>query len=187
MVNDLTKRFSKNPSVGIAYVYCDFQRRHEQKIDDLLASLLKQLAESYPFLPERVKKLYNHHNTIRTRPSLEDISRTLHSVADNYSKVFIIVDALDECQASDHCRARLLSELFNLQKRHGTNILATSRFIPEIVDQFQGSLRLEIRAREEDVWTYLDHHMSPERAFLRKNLELQEEIKGKIAQVVGGM
>ena len=31
------------------------------------------------------------------------------------SRVFIVIDALDECQASDGCQARFLSEIFNLQ------------------------------------------------------------------------
>src|SRR5262249_2290591 len=118
VVDDLTKRFSKDLRIGISYVYCSFQRKHEQKIDNLLASLLKQLAESYPSLPETVKDLYDHHKAKRTRPSLEEILSTLHSVVAKYSRVFIIVDALDECQVSGNCRARLLLELFNLQKRH---------------------------------------------------------------------
>lgn len=188
VVDNLITKFRGDWRIGIAYVYCNFQRINEQKIDDLLASLLKQLAKGSSFLPVSVKDLYDrHNNNMRTRPSLQEISDTLHSVTDKYSRVFIIVDALDECQASDSCRSGLLSELFNLQKRHGTNTLATSRFIHEIVDRFRGALRLEIRAREEDVQTYLDYHMSPERAFLRKNPELQKKIKRKIVQAVDGM
>lgn len=45
---------------------------------------------------------------------LVGVSRTLQSVADLYSRVFIIIDALDECQASHGCRARLLTEIFAL-------------------------------------------------------------------------
>ena len=138
VVNELTDRFSTDLSIGITYFYCNFQRKHEQKTHDLLASLLKQLAKSYPSLPGSVKDLYDRHKAKRTRPSLEEISSTLHSVAAKYSRVYIIVDALDECQALDGHRARLLSELFTLQERHRANILATSRFIPEIVDKFKG-------------------------------------------------
>lgn len=187
VVDYLFKRFHNDSAVGIAYIYCNFQRKDEQKIDDLLASLLTQLAGSCPSMPGSVKDLYHRHNTKRTMPTLEEISSILHSVAAEYSSVFIIVDALDECQASGRCRTRLLSEIFNLQKRHRVNILATSRLVPDIFDQFQGSLQLEIRARDEDVRTYLDHHMSPERAILGKNLQLQEEIKGRIVQAVDGM
>jgi hypothetical protein len=188
VVNDLTERFSKHLSVGIAYVYCNFQRRDEQKIDDLLASLLKQLAESYPSLPGSVKDLYDRHKDKRTRPLLEDISSTLHSVVTEYSRVFIVVDALDECQASNGCRARLLSELFNLQNRHGANILATSRFIPEIVNQFKGSSQsLEIRASREDVEKYLEGHIGQLSSFVQENRQLQTNIKIGISEAVDGM
>jgi len=188
VVNELTERFSTDLSIGIAYFYCNFRRKHEQKTHDLLASLLKQLAESYPALPKSVKDLYGRHKAKRTRPSLEEISSTLHSVAAKYSRVYIIVDALDECQALDGCRARLLSELFTLQKRHRANILATSRFIPEIVDKFKGSSdSLEIRARREDVERYLEGHMGQLLHFVQQNQQLQTDIKIGISEAVNGM
>jgi Cdc6-like AAA superfamily ATPase len=191
IVIDFISRLYLNSTTGLAYVYCNFQRRDKQKIDDLLASLLKQLAERYPSLPESVKDLYDCHKDKPTRPSVEEISSTLHSVVAKYSRVFIIVDALDECQASDGCRTRLLWELFNLQKRHGSNILATSRFIPEIVDQFKGSSEsLEIRANREDVERYLEGHigeLGELRSFVRGNRQLQTDIKAGISEVVDGM
>ena len=104
-----------------------------------------------------------------------------------YSSVFIVVDALDESQASDGCRKGFLSKIFNLQAKCRANVFATSRFIPDVLEEFEGSAKLEIRARQEDVRAYLDYHMSPHRAFLRKNQELQEEIKSKIVEAVQGM
>jgi hypothetical protein len=77
-----------------------------------------------------------------------------------YSRAFIVVDALDECQAIDGCRSRFLSEIFNLQAKSRANIFATSRFIPEITERFAGSMLLEIRASEHDVRKYVDGHMS---------------------------
>jgi hypothetical protein len=44
IVDDLITRFQNDPTVNIVYIYCNFRRKDEQKIDDLLASLLKQLA-----------------------------------------------------------------------------------------------------------------------------------------------
>jgi hypothetical protein len=41
VVEALTTRFSNDPMIGIAYIYCNFRRQDEQKINDLLASLLK--------------------------------------------------------------------------------------------------------------------------------------------------
>ena len=185
VVDDLTTRVSSDPTIGVAYIYCNFQQQGTQKIDDLMASLLKQLAQGQSSLPESVKDLYDQHKTKRTRPLLGEILRVLQSVAKMYSRAFIIVDALDECQVSDDSRARFLSELFSLQTRHEVNIFATSRFIPQIIDQFNSSVSLEIRAHDEDVRKYLDDRISQSRSELLKTYS--EKIKTEITKAVGGM
>ena len=187
VVDDLTKQFSSDPTIGVAYIYCNFQQQGAQKIDDLMASLLKQLAQGQSSLPGCVKDLYDQHRTKRTRPSLDEILRVLQSVATMYSRAFILVDALDECQVSDSSRARFLSELFSLQTRHGVNIFATSRFIPEILETFKGSVLLEIRARDEDMQAYLADHMTRLPSFVLRDSALQEEIKTGIIKAADGM
>jgi hypothetical protein len=159
VIDELTTQFSDDPTIGIAYMYCNFRRQDEQKINDLLASLLKQLAETQLSLPSTVKELYNRHKTKRTRPSFDEISKSLQAITALYSRVFIIVDALDECQVSNSCRQRFLLEMFNLQANHGVNLYATSRFIPEITTKFQANISLEIRASKEDIGRYLEAHM----------------------------
>jgi hypothetical protein len=52
VVDDLYTRFQSDASIGIAYLYCDTQRQHEQKIEDLLATLLKQLAQKQSSIPD---------------------------------------------------------------------------------------------------------------------------------------
>jgi Cdc6-like AAA superfamily ATPase len=187
VINELYTKFQNDATIGIAYLYCNFQRRNEQKADDLLASLLKQLSQGRSSVPDSVKALYNQHKDKRhmTPASFDEISRALHSVAAKYSRVFIVVDALDECQVSDGCRMRLLLEIFNLQVRSGANILATSRFIPEIAEKFNGSPSLEIRARDEDVQKYLDGRISQSESELLK--PYREEVKIKITKAVDGM
>ncbi|KAI9770260.1 MAG: hypothetical protein M1840_003418 [Geoglossum simile] len=53
--------YSHDLTIGIAYIYCNFQRKGEHKINDLLASLLKQLAQSQSSLPRSVKELWIIH------------------------------------------------------------------------------------------------------------------------------
>ena len=187
MIDDLNTRFQNDPSIGIAYLYCNFRRRDEQKADDLLASLLKQLSQGQSSLPDNVRALYGQHEKKRTRPLIDEISRAIQSVAAMYSRVSIIVDALDECQVSDGCRSKLLSEIFDFQAKCGANVLATSRFIPEIAEKFKGSTSLEIRASDGDVRKYLEGHMSQLPSFVSRNIDLQEEIVSGIVQAVDGM
>ncbi|CRK41915.1 hypothetical protein BN1723_015991, partial [Verticillium longisporum] len=185
VVDDLCTRYRSNEHVGIAYIYCDFQRQQEQKVEELLMSLLKQLTQGRSSLPECVKFLHDEHRRKRTRPSFDEVSRTLRHVADSYSRTFIIVDALDECQRNDGCRARFLTELFNLQAECGANIFATSRCIPEITDRFSASTILEIRANDEDVRRYLDGRiLQSGRTLLEK---CREEIRNEITEVSDGM
>ena len=187
VVEDLTTRFQHNKCIGIAYLYCNFQRQHEQKLEDLLASLLKQLTQGQSSLPDTIKSLYNSHQDKRTRLSFDEISRALQSVITIYSRVFIVIDALDECEVSYNCRERFLSELFSLQTKCGATLFATSRFIPEITEKFQGSILLEIRASEHDVRRYVDGYISNLPSFVRRSPEFQEEVKTEIVKAVDGM
>ena len=187
IVDLLCNRFQNDGSVGIAYLYCNFRRQQEQKPADLFASLLKQLIQEQPSVPESMKGLYEHHKDRRTRPSSDEILAVLHSVIRDYSRTFIIIDALDECQVSNGVRRILLSEILDLQARTGANLFATSRFIPEIEKEFKRDLLLEIRASDEDVRKYLGGHMFQLPSFVLNNLDLQEEIKTSIVNAVDGM
>jgi len=187
VVKELTTRFSNNPTIGIAYIYCNFRRQDEQKIDDLLASLLKQLAETQLSLPGIIKELYNRHKTKRTRPSLDEISGSLQAVIALYSRVFLIIDALDECQISDSCRPRFLSNIFDIQAKTGANLFATSRFISDITDIFTKGTVLEIRASDQDVQRYVHGHLSQLPTFVSSRSKLQEEITTEITRAVEGM
>jgi hypothetical protein len=65
--------------------------------------------------------------------------------------------------------------------------LVTSRFIPEITDEFKGYIHLEIRASPEDVERYVDGHLGELRPFVQRNQHLQDEIKTGISNAVDGM
>ncbi|KAI1149764.1 hypothetical protein F4825DRAFT_453150 [Nemania diffusa] len=186
VIDELMTRFGNNVTVGIAYVYCSFQRRQQQRAEDILASLLRQLAQGRPSLPNSVKLLYEKHSKQRTRPSLSDISRVLQSVVVSYSRVFIVIDAVDECYEAD--RTALLSEIFRIQKECRVTFFATSRFIiPELVEKPDSAIFLPIQANEEDVRRYIDSKMSSLPSFVRQNESLQQNIKTTIADAADGM
>ncbi|KAH8587995.1 hypothetical protein B0O99DRAFT_601192 [Bisporella sp. PMI_857] len=187
VIDDLSTRFANERNVGLAYVYCNFKRQDKQKIDDLFANLLKQLSQGTVSLLNNIKSLYDHHSKKQSRPAKDEILKALRHAASTFSRVFIIVDALDECQVSDGCRTELLSELFDLQAKCQTNLFATSRFLPEVDKTFESSIHLEIRASEQDVQRYLDGHLSSLPKFVRDNSELKNEVKCEIIKAVDGM
>jgi hypothetical protein len=187
VVEDLTTRFRNDKSVGIAYLYCNFRRQYEQKPEDLITSLLKQLLQKLSSIPDSVKIIYDQHKDKQTRPSLDEILKTLESVIATFSRVYIIVDALDECQLSGGCRLRFLSSILSLQARTGARLFATSRPTPDIEKTFKNCLSLEILASDEDIQTYLNGHMSQLPKFVLSKPKLQEEIATEIVKAVKGM
>lgn len=187
VVEELMNRFRNDKGIGIAYLYCNFKRQHDQKIDDLLLSLLKQLSRYQSSLPGAVKDMFDLHSPRQNRPSKKEISSALKSVIDLYSKVFIVIDALDECQMADGCRMDFLSEVFHLQETCQLSLFATSRHIPDIEEMFDNSMRLEIRASDTDVERYLDGRLSQLPGYVRNSKDLQNEIKSKIIKAIDGM
>ncbi|EHK19737.1 uncharacterized protein TRIVIDRAFT_132539, partial [Trichoderma virens Gv29-8] len=187
VIDYLSLEFQDNPKIGLAYIYFNYKRRDEQTIYSLLASLLKQLAEYQSSLPKVLQDLYDRHKTKRTRPSIEELAHALHSVAAIYSRVFIVVDALDECESSDGRRSKLLSEIFALQDKCGANLLVTSRIITDITETFHSVPTLEVRATEEDIRKYLSSNMFQLPQFVLHNPILQEQIITSILEVVQGM
>jgi hypothetical protein len=187
VIDHLHFRFRDDLTVGIVYLYCNFRQQHKQRPTDLLLSVLKQLVQKQQSIHKTLQSLYDYYKDKPSRPSFDEILKALHSVVADYSRTFIIIDALDECQVSNGGRRKFLSEIFNLQAKTGASLFATSRFIPEIIKEFEGSVSLEIHASGEDVQRYLDGHMIQLPSFVLRSLDLQEEIKTGIIEAVDGM
>lgn len=184
LVDDLITRFEDKPDVGIAYIYCNFNRQDEQKAQDLLSSLLKQLSQKRASVPDAVNDLYKRYKTASTRPRFDEISKALRSVVSTYSDVFIVVDAIDECEST--CLSRVLGEIMKIHASGGVNVFATSRPM-EINNLFKRGAVLEIQAHEDDVRRFLDGNMFRLPGFVSRNAALQEEIMTVISCHVQGM
>lgn len=187
VINDLFTRYKDDTEIGISYLFCDYRKHNEQKAEDLVANLLKQLTQRRDVIPDCIQELYAECKKNPKRPSLSELSEAMRSVCLLYSKVFIVIDALDECQIADGCRKYFLSTLFKLQEETNTNLFATSRNIPDILEAFEQSNFLEISAKDEDVQKYLAKNMGRLPSFVLRSLELQKEINTVISEIASGM
>jgi Cdc6-like AAA superfamily ATPase len=158
IIEELNMRAQSDTSIGIAYFYFDFRRRDEQRPEKVLASILRQILQRRASLPDNVKTLYDNHNHDQMSLPIDILSKALHSVIGLYSRVFIVVDALDECQSGN--RVKFLNAIFELRAKTSFNLFTTSRFTPDITRSFEKDLSVEIRASKDDVRRYLKGHMA---------------------------
>ena len=175
----------QSKDIGVAYIYCNYKTQADQTAVNLAAAILKQLIQERPSIAEPVANLYNRHADRRTHPLLEEIRNALQIVISNYSKVYVVVDALDEC-LKDH-RSQLLAMLRDLQSNRNISFMATSRFIPEVVQQFTLSPILEVRADDSDVKRFVAGQIYRLPRCVQRDDELQEAVKDGISTAVDGM
>jgi hypothetical protein len=182
VVNHLQSHFGDS-DIAITCIYCNYKEQAVQTVSNLIASLLKQLVQSKSALSDNLKSFYKHHQDQDTYPTLDEFLAALRSEIGMHSKVFIVLDALDECTEDYGTRAKLLRALRTLP---GTvNLMFMSRDLLSIARQFQGTKRLNIRAHGEDLRKYVRGRIAnlPRRHLIG----LQEVIEDKVVKVAEGM
>jgi len=181
----------RNSSVGVAYVYCNYKAQEEQDTSYLLAAILKQLIQARPSLVEPVERLNIKYAGQGSKPSLKEIIEAMQSVLSGFSTVYIVIDALDECRNTDGTRCLLLTNLRELQAKSDLRLMATSRFIPDIVndfkDSFKDALTLEVQASEEDVKRFVAGQIYRLPKCIQRDTALQDMVYTKIVEAVDGM
>ncbi|KAI1745798.1 hypothetical protein F4680DRAFT_455804 [Xylaria scruposa] len=186
VVDDLFDLQRTDGSIGVCFIFFNFRQSDEQRLDRLMAGLLKQLAQAQTGLSESVKSLGCEYMPKGKRPSIRELRQALRSVVSEFSRVFIVVDALDECQA-DNFQREFISELLDFRSNFEINFLATSRSIPAITSRFSSAVTKEIQASDEDIVKYLDGNLSHLQDSISGDLTLQAEIKDSIVKCVDGM
>lgn len=174
-------------AVGVAYVYCNYKTQSNQNAAALLAALIRQLVQARPSITEPVESLHEKHSKKGTKPSLEQIFRLLQSVLANYSSVYIVVDALDECPERDGIHNQFLTKLYELQGKMDLRLMVTSRFIPDIVNKFSKALTLEVRASKEDVRRYVSGQIPQLPKRIQRDATLQKMVQDKVVEAVDSM
>jgi hypothetical protein len=186
-VNHLEQSISQ-PDVAIAFVYCSYKEQERQTVNNLLASLVQQLVQKASVISDDVTSLFHRHFEKNTHPTLEELSTLLQLEARRFSKVFIIIDALDECSEKSGTRDSFLAEIRKLQP--ATNLLITSRNTPPDESGFEKATQLEIHATDDDVRKYLEDRIKSEgrlARLIRTDRAFQTTIIDTIVQNAKGM
>ncbi|KAJ6596207.1 ankyrin repeat-containing domain protein [Mycena vulgaris] len=165
---------SPNQNIGIACIYLNHKETETQTPSNLLASVWRQLMFGKS-ISSFVHKLYQLHSEKRTPASLDEILQVLNSTVTEWSKVYIVVDALDEYPEDK--RHILLGHLAGLGP--SVSLMLTSRPHISLNATFPDLNTVDIRAHEEDVHKYVCQRIK-ESPRLSKHVNAQPELQQEL-------
>ncbi|GAD97888.1 ankyrin repeat protein [Paecilomyces variotii No. 5] len=187
-VRSICKTKTESESVYV-YYYFDFNDRQRQTLDCFVRSALAQLSRQVDTIPTEVKKLYDSATKQAEEPTTQRLIDSLYELISRFEKVFIILDALDECHEQDDM-IDLMSTL-----REGdnwvTNLLITSRRERQIEDGILPltdiSVSLDNPGVDSDIQKLVNHVLAADPKLKRRPTALKEEIRKALVEGANGM
>ena len=174
--------------VAIVWCYCNYKERASQNTTALLCEILRQLIGRQLHFEGEILDLYKCHSKANTTLTLSECFQILRSEVQRYQKIFVVLDALDECDDEDETRTLLPKHIQSLHDN--VHLLNTCRPIASIEHEFSKSLQISIGASNEDVEEYVRSRLQSE-ANLLKHLEsdadLQQLLEATIVERCQGM
>ena len=152
-----------------------------------MEALLRQLA-LHGFTSDALALLKGQKDKLQPL-SLGQLMSLLQTEVKTYSRVFIVIDALDEY--SDGVQKELIAKIQSLTS---VKLLVTSRPILSIEHNLGADSKLEITAKDSDINAYLETQLSsPHADMLRRliskpsSLISKEDIMNRVAMKAQGM
>ncbi|KAK0430769.1 hypothetical protein EV421DRAFT_241780 [Armillaria borealis] len=145
-------------------IFSDYQSANAQTVENVLRSLLKQRVQVHGLF-DSIAFLYDNNTSL----FLDDLTEVLVQELKNFNCVYVILDALDEFPENDGGQEKLINALRTLGSN--TRLLVMSTDLPAIASLSRTDTRLDIRAADEDIKTYIMRKLSSGR--------LTRHIKGR--------
>ena len=140
---------------AIAFVYFDYRDRGSLSLENIVASLLRQVASQGSVLPVSLVTHYTKFIEQNRKPGIQDLELTLLHVSQDFNQIFIAIDALDECD-EEMRRKLFLPFLAALQKAPRIRLFITSRPHPEDIGKALGAApQVTVEASDADLRKYL--------------------------------
>jgi hypothetical protein len=169
------------------YIYCNYKEKH--KVLDLLGALLRQLA-FHRLSSSSIELLQRERERQRqARPSLKTLTSVLETEIKTYSRVFIVVDALDEFYHEDD-RRDLIEKLRLLAINSSAKLMTTSRRIDSIAHAIRADAELEITAMPCDIAAHIQARISTNTMLERlitKPASIKKEVVDTVIEKAQGM
>jgi len=180
---------AKREDIAVVGLYCDFPSQQDQTITNIMGAILKQLA-GRGAMPNHLRQAFQEGKAEfgGRGPRLADMMRLLRIAIASLPKVFICIDALDECLPK--CLPELLESLRSIVRESpNTRIFITGRpHIGEDVRRyFPKTLVIPISPNTDDIRNYVEVRLDRDAEPEAMTNDLRADIVGAIQENISDM
>ncbi|CVK86499.1 uncharacterized protein FMAN_06230 [Fusarium mangiferae] len=159
VIKECLHRNAHDAHKAIAYFFCTYRHERSQHMVNILSSLCIQLAlqseKAFRILQEYHDQLFSSHH-LSTKPTVEMLTQILHRICACFTRVYIIVDGIDECDNRVEANVKCLAELALSQGDDVMNMALFSRDESIIRTRLERDFsHVEIEAHTEDLQLYV--------------------------------
>ena len=175
-----TDLYRDDEAIGLASIFCDYKTQTHQTSAAIIAAIIKQLVAKKPRVPTSLFDLYSKCDMGERRASQRQLSVLLDDMCASYTKVFILVDGLDECYAPKE-RDTLL-QILKLDKGGSVKTLITSRpNTKNVQTHLVNALNVQVIAHDDDITSYISERVEQITVFSE---DTRSALKAKVVETI---
>ncbi|KAH6907735.1 hypothetical protein BKA70DRAFT_1150116 [Coprinopsis sp. MPI-PUGE-AT-0042] len=186
IVIDYLQQYAKlhGTKVALAFAYCRYTE--PVPVRQILAALVRQLLERYPFLHPLIEPIYEHHRREMTKPSKAQLLELLSHISRVFEILFCALDGLDE--AAPDIQFDLLESLSSVR----AHFFITSRPLQPLHSVLPDAYFFTIAAHDEDIEHLIQDKLDRDPGFRTLSntsgyANQHRRIVSKVKKAAGGM
>jgi hypothetical protein len=193
IIEHLLQHCQDDSSMVTAYFYFDFNDAQKQDPELMLRSLLRQLLQRLVTIPSGVNALFSSCDNGQRGPSVDALLEVTRQAAQEFTQVYVVLDALDECTQ----RSELMDVLEAVAgwKLDNLHLLMTSRKERDIesslvsyIDE-RDTVCLQRDVVDQDIQRYVQQRLRDDKGLAKwnKDAAIRQEIEAALMRGAQGM
>ena len=193
IIEAILEHCHSNSDCSVLYFFFDFNDEEKQQPDKMVRSLIAQLSSQSKTTPQSLLSLYSSCLNGERQPAYDSLVSTLRQMLKDYSRAYLVLDALDECKE----RQTLLSlmEVLAGRKDASLHILATSRKERDIEEELElltdadNRICIQTAIVNRDIHAYIQLRLQTDKTLKRwrGRPDVRREIEDGLKEKADGM
>ncbi|KAF4445481.1 ankyrin repeat protein [Fusarium austroafricanum] len=194
IIEECLRRNAGSSGTSLAYFFCTYRDENTHDVVSIFSSLCAQLALQNEQAFQKLEEYYDELRSDRSfhrEPSAEGLTKVLHSMCTVFSKVYLVIDGLDECGEHVATSVRKLAALTKSSVSEVIRLALLSRDEIAIREILEGRFHnVEIAAHTEDIRLYVAAKLEERiarRELRLRDLTLKDQILDRLVNGAKGM